>query len=148
MGYYLKAFIGSPDVIEKFAGSYNYGKAIKLNDSISIMPFTHEFFDEINKKMTSENILSFEFLTTNIEDSALNLIGLRPIAYIEAEYFGGVGGQMGIIWKDGNRFLEFDYDQGVINSILKYFGVVAVSGLDEFDTLKLGRFRDTIDWIA
>jgi hypothetical protein len=77
----------------------------------------------------------------------LNLTIDFPLAYIEAEYFGGEGGQSGIIWKDGKRTAEFAYRQEVINNVLRYFGIIANENQDEFDTLGLGRHRNTRDWM-
>lgn len=103
-------------------------------------------FDQINNFEASGNIPSFEYLTTNIEDKILKIINGKPIAYIEADYFGGKGGQVGIIWTGGKRIAQFKYGQDVINSVLKHFGVVAEKDKDEFDTLGFGRHRNTVDW--
>jgi len=71
----------------------------------------------------------------------------RQIAYGEADYFGEEGGQVGIIWADGRRIIQLKYGQDVINAVLRHFGVVAEKDKDEFDTLGLGRRRNTADWL-
>lgn len=58
------------------------------------------------------------------------------------------GGQIAIIWKDGQRFKLFDYGQNAINSVLKYFGVTSQKEKDEFDTVNFGRHRVTNDWLT
>lgn len=86
---------------------YPLSTIIELGQGISIIPFTEQLYDEINKFVKSDTILSFEYFTSNIEQQILKTIGLRKIAYVEAEYFGGEGGQIGIIWEDGQRVAEF-----------------------------------------
>lgn len=68
------------------------------------------------------------------------------IAYVEAEYFGGMGNQSGIIWRDGKRIFKKLAEQDVINIILNQFGIKRSKSLDEFDTVGLGRYRNTKDW--
>ena len=107
---------------------------------------TESVFDQINQDKTAENI--FEYLTTNIEIEVLKLIGNRAVAYVEAEYFGGEGGQVGIIWKDGRRHKIFPYGQDGINEVLRFFKVVKkLFRTDEFATLNFDRQRNTRDWV-
>ena len=75
------------------------------------------------KAPTIVGVLAFRSvnLTLNIEGEIFKIIKGKTIAYIEAEYFGGQGGQQGIVWKDGNRSAEFKYGQSVINTILNLF---------------------------
>jgi hypothetical protein len=146
MGYYLRAFVGDSNTLQKLTNVYKSSKLVSLIDSLSMIPFTDLLFDEIPKFQNSENISRFELLTTDIETSILNLFEHDTVGYFEADYFGGEGGQMGIIWKEGKRLRIYDYSQGVINSILKYFGVKTANDLDEFESLNLGRHRDTNDW--
>ena len=147
MGYYLKAFIGKTVDLENIAKSFSSASVVKLDQGLSIVPMTEDLFDQMNNMTASGNINSFEFLTLNIETETLKCIGYNCCAYVEAEYFGGEGGQSGVIWKDGKRSVEFGYGQGIINKVLNFFGVVANKDLDEFDTLGLGRYRNTSEWV-
>jgi hypothetical protein len=83
---------------------------------------------------------------------------LGPIAYVEAEFFGGVGEQASVVWDHGEAVLgpmvqEFSPGAptamvGPINAALRWLGVTALVGRDEFDTLELGRHRHVEDWTA
>jgi hypothetical protein len=76
-----------------------------------------------------------------------------PVAYITTFYFGGQGGQDALVWDKGRlRFSPTTqgYDQGwpntPISQALRVIGVVAEKGEDEFDTVGLGKHRETHKW--
>jgi hypothetical protein len=72
---------------------------------------------------------------------------VAPVAYIEAEFFGGTGGQSAVAWSGGSRVLGPLHAQEAINETLRFLGVRADGARDEFDAVGLGRYRDTADWI-
>lgn len=119
---------------------------VSLGQDISLIPLTKDLFDQINELGVTESIGDFEYLTGSIELNILRVIKEKSLAYVEVTYFGGEGGQTGIIWKDGKRTVELAYGQEVINIILRVFGVIAEHPQDEFDTLGFGRYRNTQDW--
>jgi hypothetical protein len=100
-----------------------------------------------NELIISGDVGRLTYMSKNAENTILTIIGDNCIGYIEAEYFGGQGGQMAILWQDGKRYKLSDFGKGVINLILKHFGVIAESGLDEFETINLGRHRFTEHWL-
>jgi hypothetical protein len=71
---------------------------------------------------------------------------ITPIAYVEAESFGGSGIQAAAVWIAGTIVLDPFVDDEAINEALRTIGVAR--GLqDEFDALDLGRHRFTDDWV-
>jgi hypothetical protein len=79
------------------------------------------------------------------EDAAQRMADLShrgPVAYVEAEYFGGVGEQRATLWRDGVA-----EDLPALNEALRALGVRRTGGRDEFDTIGLGRHRTTQDWL-
>lgn len=87
---------------------------------------------------------------------ALDACGRGPLAFVEAEYFGGTGAQSAAVFEAGSMVLgplrsETTWDGSVfaappaheraINVALRRLGVAASAGLDEFDTVGLGRHR-------
>lgn len=147
MGYYLQAFICNQADTNIFTDNFEKAKKIEIGQRLSLIPMTEELFDEINNFVVSNSVDKFEYLTENIESKILQLIGSKKIAYVEAEYFGGEGGQIAIIWSNHNRQNFFEYGQEGINKVLKDFRIKTKFFKDEFDTLNLGRHRNTIDWI-
>ena len=71
---------------------------------------------------------------------------LGPVAYIEAELFGGVGMQAAVLWRGGAVERMPFQAEDAINVALRHIGVVR-TGSDEFDALGLGRCRSTGDWL-
>ena len=147
MGYYLRAFLGKPEDLRTIAEAYDNARIVDLEQGLSLIPFTDDLYDQINNLESSPNIKTFEFLTANVEDKILKAIIDKPVAYVEADYFGGEGGQQGIVWTEGKRIAQWEYGQDVINAALKHFDVIAKAGMDEFATLGFGRHRNTADWL-
>jgi hypothetical protein len=80
-----------------------------------------------------------------------------PVAYDEAEYFGGIGTQSAQVWDDGKvvlgpvRLAEQAPDRSggsPISQALRRLGVAKGDHADEFDAVALGRNRDTDDWLS
>ena len=147
MGYNLQAFICKQADANIFTENFDKAKNIEIGQGLSLIPMTEELFDQINNFVVSDSVDKFEYLTDNIETEILQLIDCKKCAYVEAEYFGGQGGQIAIIWSNGRRQSFFEYGQECINGVLKDFGIKTKLFKDEFDTLNLGRHRNTIEWI-
>jgi len=147
MGYYLQAFICRRVDTSLLTKKYNKALAVDLRQDLSLIPMTEELFEQINSFSSSTSVDKFEFMTENVERNVLAAIGNNTFAYVEAEYFGGEGGQIAIIWDNNKRqrLLSFGHDK--INEVLKYFGVAASQGQDEFLTVGLGLHRNTTDWV-
>lgn len=147
MGYFLQAFICKIGDADCLTNAYDKAIRVNMGQGIALIPMTEDLFDQINDCKVSGDIGRFMYLTENIENNILSAIGDRQFSYVEVEYHGGQGGQEAIIWQDRNRFQLLPFDHGRINHVLKYFGVVADEGEDEFTTLGFGRHRYTQNWI-
>jgi hypothetical protein len=67
-------------------------------------------------------------------------LAMTRYALIETDYFGGIGRQLACV-RDGSRRV-METTEGGINRALAMLGVVCEEGMDEFDTIGLGRHRD------
>ena len=92
-------------------------------------------------------------LSDGLHALAIEISHATPVAYITTYYFGGQGGQDALVWDKGSlRFspTEQGYNQGWPNSpisqALRMIGVVTEKGMDEFDTVNLGKYRETHKW--
>jgi hypothetical protein len=69
----------------------------------------------------------------------------KTIAKIETDYFGGIGHQRANLFVNGKKVYdkssEFDYSANPINDVLKQMGIQSNPGMDEFDTIGLGKYR-------
>lgn len=146
MGYYLQAFICKQ--ADSIVLTNRFDKAIKVSigQGLDLIPLTEELFDQINNYQESLCIENFEYLTENIEKEVLKAIEGKKFAYVEAEYHGGQGGQIAMIWNEKRRYF-FEFGQDRINQVLKNYGVISDNGYDEFLTLGFGLHRHTREWI-
>ncbi|MER5519839.1 hypothetical protein [Streptomyces sp. NPDC002763] len=80
-----------------------------------------------------------------------------PVAYVEAEYFGGVGEQRAAVWTDGALAVGpldapakkwFSRAVSPISQALRQLGVRSSLGEDEFEAVGLDRHRNNDDWIS
>jgi len=124
--YVLQAFICKS--IDTDCLTERFDKAIKveIGQGIALIPMTEDLFDQINEFEFSAPVDSFAYLTENIENTILLAINGRQFSYIEAEYFGGSGGQIAIIWQDNKRLQILSHGQDRINQVLRLFGVITV----------------------
>jgi hypothetical protein len=74
----------------------------------------------------------------------------KTIAKIETNYFGGGGDQSAKLFINNKKVYdksdEQDWSVKPINDVLKELGVVSKPGMDEFDTIGLGRYRENQDF--
>jgi|JI10StandDraft_1071094.scaffolds.fasta_scaffold171202_1 hypothetical protein len=147
MGYYLQAFICRQGDINVLVDNFENAIEVVIGQGLTIVPMTENLFNEMNNFSVSKTIDKFELLTEEIEKKIIIHTNNKKIAYVEAEYFGGEGGQMAICWENLKRQQFLNFAQDRINQVLKDFGVVAQIGKDEFDTLGFGRYRFTNEWI-
>jgi hypothetical protein len=68
------------------------------------------------------------------------------VAYLEAEFFGGVGMQAHVLCRDGVVLGPPVVREDAINQALRHFNVRLGSHHDEFAAMGLGRYRDTDAW--
>lgn len=79
----------------------------------------------------------------------------KTIAKISTDYFGGSGNQSAKLFvnnkkvydKSDEHYGSDKYASSPINEVLKMIGVVKINGMDEFDTIGLGKYRSNNDLI-
>jgi hypothetical protein len=76
--------------------------------------------------------------------------GADPIAVVGIETFGGPSADCAVVWHGGRvifaEAVEDDAEMFPSQVAFRLLGVRAAPGLDEFDTLGLGRHRSTDEW--
>lgn len=75
----------------------------------------------------------------------------KTIAKIETDYFGGSGNQSAKLFINNEKVYdksdEQDWSLTPINDVLKQMGIISNQGMDEFDTIGLGKYRKNEDFI-
>ncbi|RYY90961.1 MAG: hypothetical protein EOO11_23310 [Chitinophagaceae bacterium] len=147
MAYQIEAFIGKEESLQLLAAAYPAVRLVALEQGLYLAPMTPEVFRALNGEDEHPDVGSFMKMTVEVERSVRATIGGALLGYIEADYFGGSGGQQGIVWKDGRR-IDLEQGHGAINSVLWRLGVQALEGQDRFESVGLDRERGTDDWLS
>lgn len=144
MGHCIRAIIGKQADICKLAEDWVSANMIELPQDFGIVPLTIKLLENME-----------ELLEPSCEDPCSELYGFdqtvkeileqysfrTKLAYIETDYFGGVGTQGGVLYENGREVCPPRVGEGVINALLKELGAWHRPGLDEFDSLELGKYR-------
>ncbi|MGW2863616.1 hypothetical protein [Streptomyces sp. NPDC001205] len=156
MGYAVQAVIARDEVLRVAPQEAPEVQAVPLGQGLSLVPMTDELFDEVTDGSDSR-ALGFWRLPGGFDTLLARWSTAGPIAYVEAEYFGGVGEQRAAVWADGALVLG-PLDEPTkkwlfrtvspISQALQRLGVRRSLGEDEFEALGLDRHRSTEDWIS
>jgi hypothetical protein len=172
MGYDLEAVIGRERVLKSQQSAFQNLEVVVLNQGFALIPMKSELLAEINASAGAESLRTDSFpdfsqgfnpdkLSVAVGHWLEDLSSSGSVMYCEAEFFGGSGGQLALIWE--NREVVFgpicttwgqadprlnvsSYEGMAINRALKKLGIVSAASSDEFDTVGLGRYRHTRDW--
>jgi hypothetical protein len=156
MGYILEAVIGSESVLRKVILEQPAAELVPLGQGVAMVPMTDKLFAAVTDG-ASDRPLGFWKLPGGFDRVLRDWSSDGPVCYVEAEYFGGYGGQRAALWVDGEVTLgplAADAGQGSapagspISQVLRQLGVKRDDHHDEFDTLGLGRHRHTSEWAS
>ncbi|MFC9287273.1 hypothetical protein ACFT0E_11430, partial [Streptomyces sp. NPDC057052] len=120
-----------------------------------LMPMTDALFDSVADG-SGVGALGFWRLPGGFEKALAAWSAGGPVAYVEAEYFGGVGEQRAAVWDGGTIVwgpLHVEEGQpfppagSPISQALRRLSVVAGAGEDEFSAVGLDRYRHGEAWI-
>ena len=144
MGYYLKAIIGKREIILK--GLEQRLKAVPLFQGYHLFPITNHVMEELG--ISELNMLEPNHkLSEVIFNLCRSLSKNGPVAYVEAEYFGGDGDQGSASFINGQLVLGPTVGNGSINQALSLLGVKKEDSKDEFEAISLPKYRDTEKWL-
>ncbi len=144
MGHCIRAVIGIHETIEKLSDAWGLAEEIVLPQGYGMVLVTDAFLDDLEELYDgSEEPYpeEFDFFTEALGRLLEQYSFRAKLVYVETDYFGGVGTQAGVFYKDGKIGLGPQKGAGSINRMLRALGVWCVPGKDEFDSLALGRHR-------
>ncbi len=150
MGYCLNAIFGDRERLQKAASATPPAVFVPLRADLGLIPLSEELYDAVTKGDTEnyeKGAPCFTYLSRQVASWLQSLSTGATIAYAEAEYFGGSGGQCAVVWRNGTEVLPPIKAKDAINQALSMLGVQAAHGMDEFDTVGLGRHRMMEDWV-
>jgi hypothetical protein len=133
----------------------------KVHEQIAGVPVVDESCGSVSRQ---EPVLGFYELTSGLAEWSRSLSRGGPIAYVNMEFFGGIGFHAAVAWRDGAicwgpRFTQSvageaeDYYEVLpgdmaINQVLRCFGVDRRDAIDEFAAAGLRRNRSTEEWAS
>jgi hypothetical protein len=159
VSYELRALAGQYQVVAKAAGEARIA-VVELPLGYGLVPITAQVLDRLGGGTVGPFRDTFWYLSAGVESLARTVSHTGPVAYLEADIFGGAGTQAMVAWRDGEVWLEpattecrwppdpASASQGAFNQVLRQLGVDRGEAFDEFDALNLGKHRHTEDWQA
>lgn len=154
MGYTIAGSIGARPVTAALAEALG-ARPVPLEQGLELVPLRRRGPGGIGKPTRPSSFgPSVWWLTADAEEAAAHAAAHGPVAYVEAEYFGGVGEQHAVLWQEGRARVFESELPGAINTALQGLGAQRTPSSwtddpqDEFDSVGLGRHRSTEDWAA
>jgi hypothetical protein len=158
VSYELSALAGPHEVAARAAGLAG-GAQVELSQGYGLVLITPAVLDRLGGGAGNTFGNTFWNLSARVEAIARQVSHTGPIAYLEAEMFGGAGTQATVVWLNGEvwrgpattRFGWPPPDRAssphwAFNQALRQLGVTRGAAFDEFDAAGLGRHRHTGDW--
>lgn len=157
MGYEVRGVIAGMPLAQIIATEFGPGtRALGLEQGFALVPYTDRAYDRFQNRH-GEPIDPFRRLGSMVAGLLANTSRSGPLAYVEAEYFGGVGEQHAAVWDGGALvlgpisigFREAIPAQGTaISRALRRIGVTGADETrDEFDVVGLRTHRRLEDWL-
>jgi len=146
MSYSIQAFVALQGTFN--ADPSNGLAVIRLDNGVEIIPIgstTRKLYGIPFLPLTDEGS---EELPAVLLELYLTLGSQRPVAYIEAEFFGGSGAQAHVLISQNGASAGVNVSDDAINDALAWLGVQPRDDKDRFDTVGLGKHRETDGWLA
>ncbi|MEV6179857.1 hypothetical protein [Streptomyces sp. NPDC052015] len=155
MSYELRAVIAGDDALRGVVRELPAAHSAPLGQGLSLLPVTNARLDAAGGDTTRP--LGFRWLPAGFDARLVAWSAAGPVAFVEAEYFGGVGEQRAAVWAGGALVLgplavgegeRLPVGGSPISQALRRLGAVARDGGDEFSAVGLGRHRRSGRWIS
>jgi len=149
MAYTLEALVTRSIAANEAIKQFSSALAVPLAQEVSLIPLTLDLIAELQSDCHPSQSIEFEDLPILSACAAgwAELISRSEcVVFLAAEFFGGLGNQAAIGWQDGKIGFGPLQANDAINQALRWLGISSAEHQDEFDTLQLGRHRDTENW--
>jgi hypothetical protein len=143
MSYVLQALVGKGETLQSHTSDFQHVHVVPLPQGLALIPIVDDLHEHFGEDGAREG---FYRLSSDIEVWAQQMSASSPVAYIEAEFFGGDGSQSAVVWSGCSRAFGPVHARDAIDQALHFLGVRVGDAHDEFAALHLGRHRDTNSW--
>ncbi|AUG77824.1 hypothetical protein CFP65_3014 [Kitasatospora sp. MMS16-BH015] len=148
--------ITAVDLAKVVAAEVPTARVIGLAQGLALIPMTDQLYDTVADPERPA-LPGFTHFPGGFGHRLGAWSQAGPIAYVEAEYFGGVGSQCAAVWLDG----KIDFGpigtgepsrapliDTPISQALRRLGAQKADRGDEFDAVGLLRHRHLTDWLV
>lgn len=149
----VKALIAEEQRLRDEMATFQKAIICPLEKGFALVPITDSLAAELKLVASEGDPPLVPDMAPGLGSLALRISHGVAVAYISTEYFGGQGGQDAIVWSNGDIIFSPKsegygdaWPNSAISRALRTVGVIADQGRDEFDTLGLGRHRETHRW--
>lgn len=159
MGYEVRGVVARTQLARAVAEVLGgHTRAVDLAQGYALVPYTEAAYDGFIGRHGAP-LAPFEWLGATVAELLARASQDGPLAYVEADYFGGVGQQHAAVWEGGALawgprsvgIREAPPAQGTaISQALRRIGVDHPGGVDakdEFEAVGMGRCREVEDWL-
>ncbi|MDX6312480.1 MAG: hypothetical protein QOF84_3726 [Streptomyces sp.] len=156
MTYVLEALVAHADLLDVLSQDLVASRLAPLAQGLALIPMTRALAHALDDGR-DDRPLGFWQLPSGFDRVLADRSQDGPIAYVEAEYFGGTGEQRSAVWDAGALVLgplhlpeyqPFPADGSPISQALRRLGASAGDAFDEFAAVGLESHRHTEDWAA
>jgi hypothetical protein len=154
--YCLQAAIATEAVLRDLAATAAEARIVPVGQHLWLLPMTDALFDAITVTGAPE-LDGFWKAPAGFGRMLAACSATGPVAYIEADYFGGTGTQSAQVWDAGKVVLgplrlaegePWPPPGSPISQALRRLGATKGAHHDEFDAVGLGRHRATTHWLS
>jgi hypothetical protein len=139
MGHHISAIIGKAPINQEQAKTYGLAVAYENGYAIVILDWDSVLYWSCKLNLSCDSTiedLDWDCELIHYFARELNFI---DYALIKTDYFGGMGDQYASLYKNG----ICEWHGYYINTALEGIGVISNMGMDEFDTINLGEYRNS-----
>ncbi|MCG5443439.1 hypothetical protein NIE79_001244 [Micromonospora sp. NIE79] len=163
MAYQLSAVVADVELLREQTAELDHAVLGELRQDFALLPITPQLVNELTGSLpdfaTDDRSAARPFglvLSTALVEALTRWSQSGPVAYVEAEFGGGVGYQSAAVWLGGapswgpcfDDELSAPREQWPINGALSQLGVEPGSWIDAFAELGLHLERSTEGWLA
>ena len=148
MDHRIIGLVAAPNLLADFAHAHELYEPVPLRLGLHFLPL--EEVEHGNWQPTgAPTIGKFTYLSESLAELLKTLSRRSPVLYLETDYFGGLGAQSALLFRDGAAiFGPNNSDDTPISEALRIVGVKrGANDFDEFDAVGLGVYRSNDDWL-
>jgi hypothetical protein len=148
MGHHIRAIIAPHSTADAIAAAWAALPRLNLPTGFAIFPVDAETVDArvVPDPTLKESANELIMMTPSFRAFLAQLSRGGQLAYVETDYFGGMGGQGALVCRNGEEAMPPTWrTRGAINRALKLLGMPGGLLRDRFVKAGLHRLRDNDD---